>query len=76
MSPTDTNTPLHLCEGRKLGGHSIKGIAEHFNRDPVVISQGIKRVEQKFREDKVFTNKLITFQKVLAENKKRIFIYA
>ena len=28
--------------GRKGGGHHIKGGAEHFHRDPVVMSQGIK----------------------------------
>ncbi len=30
---------------RKLGGHKIKVVAQHFNRDPVVIGQGIKGLE-------------------------------
>lgn len=37
--------------GRKLGGYQIKATAAHFHRDPVVISQGIKRLENRFKEE-------------------------
>jgi len=40
--------------GRKLGGYQIKATAAHFHRDPVVISQGIKRLENKLKEEKGF----------------------
>ena len=31
--------------GRKLSGYTIKAIANHFNRDPVVLSQWIRKIE-------------------------------
>jgi putative transposase len=37
--------------GRKLGGYQMKATAAHFHRDPVVISQGIKRLENRFKEE-------------------------
>jgi len=36
---------------RKLAGCQVRTIAEHFSRDPAVISQGIRKVEQRIRED-------------------------
>jgi putative transposase len=53
--------------GRKLGSHQIKGIAEHFNRDPVVISQGIKRLESKLNEGKVLAKTMIGIEKSLIQ---------
>jgi len=35
----------------KIGNHPFKEAAEHFNRDPVVVSKGIKGLEKKIRED-------------------------
>jgi len=57
--------------GRKLGGHQIKGIAEHFNRDPVVISQGIKRLESKLNEGKVLAKTMIGIEKSLIQKSSR-----
>jgi hypothetical protein len=61
--------------GRKLGGHQIKAIAAHFHRDPVVISQGIKRLENKLKEEKGFAKTMIRIEKSLIRNSSRkIFI--
>lgn len=37
--------------GHGLGGFKIKESAEQFNRDPVAITYGLKKVGQRFRED-------------------------
>jgi len=57
--------------GRKLGGHQIKAIAAHFHRDPVVISQGIKRLENKLKEEKGFAKTTIRIEKSLIRNSSR-----
>ena len=44
--------------GGKLGGHQVKTLAEHFKRDPSVISRGIIKVERKRREEKVQCRKV------------------
>jgi hypothetical protein len=41
--------------GKELGGHCFKEISDHFHRDPVVMSQGIKRLEKKIRDDETIT---------------------
>ena len=56
---------------RKLGGHKVRSIAEHFNRDPVVISQGIKRLERKFKEVKGFAEKITRIEKFLTAKSSR-----
>jgi hypothetical protein len=56
---------------RKLGGHKFKSIAEHFNRDPVVISQGIKRTESKLKEVKGFGEKITRIEKSLTAKSSR-----
>jgi len=57
--------------GRKLGSYQIKRIAEHFNRDPVVISQGIKRLENKLKVRKGFAKTMISIEKSLIKNSSR-----
>jgi putative transposase len=54
--------------GRKLRGHQIKGTAEHFNRDPVVISQGIQRLENRLSERKGLAKTIISIEKSLIQN--------
>ena len=51
--------------GRKLGGYQIKAIAAHFHRDPVVISQGIKRLENKLKEEKGFVKTVSDIERSL-----------
>ena len=48
--------------GRKLGGHTIRAVAEHFNRDPVAITQDVKKVEAKLREESDFKQAIIIRQ--------------
>jgi hypothetical protein len=50
-----------------LGGHQIKGIAEYFNRDPVVISQGIKRLESKLNKGEGFAKTMISIETSLIQ---------
>ena len=56
--------------GRKLGGYRLNLIAENFSRDPVVISQGVKMVEQRLLEDNHFVQAMATLEKGLIRNKK------
>ena len=60
--------------GRKLGGYQVKVIAAHFNRDPVVISQGMKRLEERLVEGKGFVKTIISIEKslVLKSNGKKL----
>jgi putative transposase len=51
--------------GRKLGGYQIKTTAAHFHRDPVVISQGITRLENRLREEKGFVKTLSNIEQSL-----------
>jgi len=53
--------------GRKLGGHQINGIAQHFNRDPVVISQGVKRLENRLAQGKVLAKMMISVETSLIQ---------
>jgi chromosomal replication initiation ATPase DnaA len=39
--------PVCAYLSNKLGGYPIREIAEHFNRDPVAVCQGLKKVEQR-----------------------------
>jgi len=55
----------------KLGGHQAKTVAEHFKRDPAVISRGIRKVEKKCREEKAFDGRLSRAEEAIKENKKR-----
>jgi len=55
----------------KLGGYQIREIAEHFNRDPVVVCQGLKKVEQSLREDRNFGGAMSALESNLIKNKRR-----
>jgi len=57
--------------GRKLGGYQIKATAEHFHRDPVVISQGIKRLENKLKEEKGFVKAVADIEQSLIQKSRR-----
>jgi hypothetical protein len=56
--------------GKKWGGYALKRFAEHFKRDPVAISKGVRRVEEKLVEDRSFARSLGTVEKILIRNKK------
>jgi len=56
--------------GRKWGGYQLKFIAEHFKRDPVVVSKGVRGVEKKLVEDRNFAQSVAVMEKALIRNKK------
>jgi chromosomal replication initiation ATPase DnaA len=57
--------------GRKLGGYQIREIAERFNRDPVAVCQGLKRVEQSLRGDKNLEGVMTASENNLTKSKRR-----
>jgi len=48
--------------------------AEHFNRDPVVISRGIKGQEKRIREDEAFAAAIAMLRESLTKNRAPILI--
>jgi REP element-mobilizing transposase RayT len=60
--------------GRKLGGHTIKAVAEHFNRDPVAITQGVKKVETKLREESDFKQAIEKIEKGLTKKRQKKYL--
>ncbi len=48
--------------------------AEHFTRDTVVISKGLKGLEKKIREDETVVTAITMLQKSLTKNRKKILI--
>ncbi len=52
----------------------VKEDAEHFNRDPVVISKGIMGLEKKIREDETIATAITMLQESLTKNRKKILI--
>ena len=49
----------------------VKSVAEHFKRDPAVISRGIRKVEKKRRDEKAFDSRVSKVEEAIKENKKR-----
>ncbi len=45
--------------------------AEQFNRDPVVISKGIKGLEKKIREDETMVTAITMLQDSFSKNRKK-----
>ena len=58
-----------------LKGHKVKAVAEHFHRDPVVISQGIKGIEEKLRCDKTFSRIIEGMERSLVRNRDRKYLF-
>ena len=52
-------------------GALLKETAKHFNRDPVVISKGIKGVEKKIREDETTATAITMLQESLTKKEKQ-----
>jgi chromosomal replication initiation ATPase DnaA len=59
---------------RRLTGHSLKSVAEHFGRDPVAISQGVGKLESRLREDENLGSRITELADFLAKGRKRILI--
>lgn len=58
----------------ELTSHSLKSVADHFARDPVVICQGTRRIERILRENKELRERITGLKEKLTEGKKRILI--
>ena len=56
--------------GRKMGEYKVRVIADHFKRDPVGISRGVRRVEKRLLEDGVFRQSMEKVEKILIRGKK------
>jgi chromosomal replication initiation ATPase DnaA len=56
--------------GKKWGGYQLKRFAEHFKRDPVVMSKGVSGVEKKLTEDRAFARSVERMEKILIQNKR------
>jgi chromosomal replication initiation ATPase DnaA len=59
---------------RRLTGHSLKSVAEHFGRDPVVISQGVGKLESRLGEDENLRGRINELTENMAKGRKRILI--
>ena len=59
---------------RRLPGHSLKSVAEHFGRDPVAIGQGVGKLERRLREDVNSGSRITELAENLAKGRKPILI--
>ena len=50
-------------------------VAEHFRRDPAVISRGIRKVERRRREEEAFDSGVSRAEDAIKENKNRKIVY-
>jgi len=60
--------------GRKLAGHRVKAVAEHFHRDPVGISQGMQKLEGRLRRDSPVQEAVKGIEETLTRNRKRKYL--
>ena len=60
--------------GKELANLPFKATTEHFNRDPVVISRGIKGLEKRIREDEAFAATIAMLRESLTKNRAQILI--
>lgn len=56
---------------KKLGGIRIKSVADHFDRDPVVISQGINRLEKRLLEEREILAAMARLERELVNGRKK-----
>jgi hypothetical protein len=59
---------------RKLAGHRVKAIAEHFHRDPVGISQGMQNLEARLRGDGTVQGAVKGIEETLTRNRERKYL--
>ena len=60
--------------GKQLANLPFKSTAEHFNRDPVVISKGIKGLEKRIREDEAIATTIRKLREYLTKSRNPILI--
>ena len=59
---------------RKLSGCQMKRVGEHFSRDPAVISQGVKKLEERLNEDRSFARTVNGLENELVRNREKVLI--
>ena len=64
--------------GTNLGGYTFKAVSEHFSRDPVAITQGVKKLEERLREERDSQQAIERIEKTLTKKceKKYLVTYA
>ena len=60
--------------GKELAKLPFKATAEHFNRDPVVISKGTEGLEKRIREDEEIAATITTLRVSLTKSRDPILI--
>ena len=68
---TTRNRQGSLGRAEELVSYSLKEISEHFNRDPVVMSQGIKKLEQKIREEEGMAMAITKLREAFTRDKRQ-----
>ena len=61
--------------GRKLGGHQVKAVAEHFSRDPVAISQGMKKLEGRLSGERTLREAIEKIEKALTRKRRAKYLF-
>ena len=59
---------------KNLGNYQIKIVADHFRRDPVVISKGIKSLEETLRKDESTAEKIAVLEQILIRDRKESIV--
>ena len=60
---------------RKVAGFRVKEIAQHFHREPMTISLGVKKVERLLQRDRDFSRTVeIMEMNLRGKSKKKYFI--
>jgi len=57
--------------GRKLGGLPLKEIARYFQREPMALSLGIRKVEDLLRRDQEMAQRLEMLEKELRKGRRK-----
>ena len=60
--------------GRDLGRFRLKDVAEYFKRDPAVISQALRRVEEEVQKKGNFTEKIQKAKEKLTRGRKKRYL--
>ena len=59
---------------RKVGGYSLKEVGKHFNRDPVLMSKGVRKVEDRMAAESHFVGVMEALENTLIKGKKRMVL--
>ena len=60
--------------GTNLGGYTIKAVSEHFSRDPVAITQGVKKLEERLREERDSQQAIERIEKTLSKKWEKKYL--